>query len=323
MRDKFSLYFFLIGFDHKVVPITDPCGPSGTDDDLQLLLVSEETLRGGSIVNNARIGNNLPELDVMKIDLVKDSPTDLSESLNEEGKISSSAGRVRELGTLLRKPNMPPEKGKCYVIGVTGGIASGKSSIVKRLGKMGAYTVDCDLLGHEAYIPGQPTYNRVVKEFGTEILKDDGTINRQKLGPIVFGDQQKLKLLNSIVWPEIHRMKTEIIDKVSSEGKYSVVIFEGAVLFEAGWEREANEVWCCVIPKDEAVKRIVNRNGLSEDAALKRISSQMSNEERVSKSHVVLSTLWEPDFTGKQCQKAWHLLEDRLKGYYEKNKSSL
>ena len=108
-------------------------------------------------------------------------------------------------------------------------------------------------------------------------------------------------------------MKTEIIDKVSKEGKHRIVVFEGAVLFEAGWEKEANEVWCCVIPRDEAVKRIVNRNGLTEEAALKRISSQMSNDERLSKSNVVLSTFWEPDFTEKQCQKAWQLLEDRLK----------
>lgn len=307
------MLLFFLGIEHKVVPITDPCGPSGTDDDLQLLLVSEETLKGGPIVNNTRSENGLPALDVMKINLVEDSPSDLSESLNAEGKISSSAGRVRELGTLLRKPNKLLQKGKCYVIGITGGIASGKSSVVKRLAKMGAFTVDCDLLGHEAYIPGQPAYNRVVKEFGTKILKEDGTINRLKLGPIVFGDKQKLELLNSIVWPEIHRMKTEIIDKVSKEGKHRIVVFEGAVLFEAGWEKEANEVWCCVIPRDEAVKRIVNRNGLTEEAALKRISSQMSNDERVSKSNVVLSTFWEPDFTEKQCQKAWQLLEDRLK----------
>lgn len=276
------------------------------------MLVSEETLRGGPVVNKTRTENGLPELDVMKIDLVEDSPVDLADSLNAEGKVSSSAGRVRELGTLLCKPNKPLKKGECYVIGITGGIASGKSSIVKRLSKMGAYTVDCDLLGHEAYIPGQPAYNRVVQEFGTGILKEDGTINRQKLGPIVFSDKKKLELLNSIVWPEIHRMKMEIIDRVSREGNHKVVCFEGAVLFEAGWEKEANEVWCCVIPKDEAVTRIVQRNGLSEESALARIASQMSNEERVSKSHVILSTLWEPEFTQKQCEKAWQLLTERL-----------
>ena len=246
-----------------MVPITDPCGPSGTDDDLQLLLVSEETIKGGPVVNQTRQQNGLPQLHVMNIDLVGESSTDLSESLNAEGKVSSSAARVRELGQLLREPNQPFEDGKCYVIGVTGGIASGKSSIVKRFEQMGAYTVDCDLLGHKAYNPGEVAYERVVEEFGSDILNEDGTINRRKLGPIVFADKRKLELLNSIVWPEIHRMKQDIIDQVSREGKHKIVVFEGAVLFEAGWDKEANEVWCCVIPKHEAVKRIMDRNKLT------------------------------------------------------------
>jgi len=301
-----------LGIKHKVVSIIDPCGPSGTDDDLQLLLVSEETIRGGPIVNQKRTENGLNTLDIMKINVVGESPTDLSENLNSERKLSSSAGRVRKLGTLLKPPNKPRQTGSSYVIGVAGGIASGKSSIVKRLKNLGAYTVDCDILGHNAYNPGQPAYNKVLEEFGRDILMDDKTIDRRKLGPIVFSDKSKLELLNSIVWPEIHRMKQDIIEQVSKEGKHDVVVFEGAVLFEAGWDKEANEVWSCIIPKKEAVKRIIERNGLTEEAAMKRIDSQMCNEERVQKSHVVLSTLWERNFTQKQCEKAWEQLMERL-----------
>lgn len=274
--------------------------------------MSEETIRGGPVVNQKRVENGLPTLDIMNINLVGDSPTDLSENLNSEGKLSSSASRVRELGELLRPPNKPRQSGSCYVIGVAGGIASGKSSVVKRLENLGAYTVDCDILGHKAYNPGEPAYNKVLDKFGQGILAADKTIDRRKLGPIVFGDKSKLELLNSIVWPEIHRMKQEIIERVSKEGRHDVVIFEGAVLFEAGWDKEANEVWSCIIPRKEAVTRIVERNGLTEEAAMKRIDSQMSNEARVRKSHVILSTLWERDFTQKQCEKAWKLLMGRL-----------
>ena len=299
---------------HKVVPIYDPCGPSGVDDDLHLLVVSDETIKGGELVNKTRKQNNLNQLDVLNIHLVGESPTDLSEDFKSEGKLSSSAARVRCLGELRKEPNIEKwNSSDCYVIGFAGGIASGKSSVVKRLQKLGAYTIDCDLLGHKVYEPGLPAHTKIINEFGRDVLNPDQTINRKKLGPIVFSDPSKLKLLNSIVWPEIGRMKNEIIQKLSSEGKHKVVIFEGAVLFEAGWDNEANEVWCCLVPKEEAVQRIMKRNGLSSQEALKRIESQISNEDRVQKSHVVISTLWEPEFTQTQCEHAWKLLMERIK----------
>lgn len=318
-----SIFFYLLyfntcsGLKHKVVPIYDPCGPSGTDDDLQLLVVSEETIKGGPVVNSKRKENNLPELDVFNINLVGESPTDLAESLKSEGKLSSSAERMRLLGKLRIPQNHPKGEG-CYVIGVTGGIASGKSSMVERLQKLGAYVIDCDKLGHDAYKLGMPAYTEIVKQFGTGILDEENqTINRRKLGPIVFSDPSKLQLLNSIVWPEIHRMKQEKIAELSREGKYKVAFFEGAVLFEAGWDKEPNEIWCCVIPKNEAVQRIMNRNGLPEEEALRRVESQMTNDERVKRSHVILSTLWEPEFSQKQCEKAWELLNQRIGGVDE------
>ena len=125
--------FLFSGIQHKVVSITDPCGPSGTDSDLDLLVVSEETKGGGLIVNAKREENNLHTLDVFQIDLVGEEATDLSQDLNAEGKISSSASRVRTLGTLIKEPNFPKQPGRSYIIGMAGGIASGKSAVVKRL----------------------------------------------------------------------------------------------------------------------------------------------------------------------------------------------
>lgn len=278
-------------------------------------MVSDETVNGASIVNEKRKENGLPHLDVLNVHLVGESPTDLSESFKSEGKLSSSAERMRLLGTLRKPPNHIGENREgCYVVGVAGGIASGKSSMVSRLKKLGAYTIDCDKLGHETYKPGMPAYMEIVKQFGTDIVDEDTQeIIRRKLGSIVFSDPSKLQLLNSIVWPEIHRMKKEKIAELSKEGKLKVVFFEGAVLFEAGWDHEADEVWCCIIPKDEAVQRIMDRNGLSRDNALRRVESQkMTNQERVNRSHVVLSTFWEREFSQKQCEKAWELLNERL-----------
>jgi len=299
------------GLKHKVVALTDICGPSGTDDDLQLLVASEETKKGGNIVNKTRTLNGLQTLDIELINMVEDNPNDLSDGLNKEGKVSSSAYRVRLLGSLRKEPNFPKQD-DCYIIGITGGIASGKSSIVKRLQDLGAYTIDCDKLGHEAYLPGHEAYKRIIEHFGESILNEDNTIDRKKLGPLVFGDKKELEMLNSIVWPEILQMMEDIIKKIKEDGTHNVIVYEAAIIFESGWDKRANEVWSCVVPKEEAVKRIQNRNGLSAEQAESRIAAQMENKERVQRSHVILSTLWEPKFTQCQVEKSWQLLQKRI-----------
>lgn len=300
------------GLKYKVVPLYDTCGPSGPDDDIQLLVVSEETINGGPVVNETRKQNGLQQLDVLSIDIIADDCRDVSDSVNAEDKLSSSRQRIRELGVLRKESTRAKEPGKCYVIGMTGGIASGKSSVVKRFEKLGAYTIDCDKLGHSAYLPGRTAFKLIVEEFGAEILSTEGTVDRKKLGPIVFNNKDKMKRLNEIVWPEIRQIRKEIIEKVESDGKHDVIMFEGAVLFESGWDKDANEVWCCVIPVEEAVQRLKDRNGLSEEQAMSRIATQMTNQERVDRSHVVLSTLWEPEFTQTQVEKAWRLLNERI-----------
>ena len=87
---------------------------------------------------------------------------------------------------------------------------------------------------------------------------------------------------------------------------------EAAVLLEAGWDDAVDEVWVSIVPSDEAIRRVVDRNGLSEEAAEKRLRAQLSNEDRVAKANVVLSSLWEPEVTQKQCEKAWSLLLKRI-----------
>lgn len=302
----------ILGLKYKVVPLYDTCGPSGTDDDIQLLVVSEETINGGPVVNETRKQNGLQQLDVLSIDIIADDCRDVSDSVNAEDKLSSSRQRIRELGVLRKESTRAKEPGKCYVIGMTGGIASGKSSVVKRFEKLGAYTIDCDKLGHSAYLPGRTAFKLIVEEFGEEILSTEGTVDRKKLGPIVFNNKDKMRRLNQIVWPEIRQIRKEIIEKVESDGKHDVIMFEGAVLFESGWDKDTNEVWCCVIPVEEAVQRLKDRNGLSEEQAMSRIATQMTNQERVDRSHVVFSTLWEPEFTQTQVEKAWRLLNERI-----------
>ncbi|XP_037266799.1 bifunctional coenzyme A synthase [Falco rusticolus] len=293
---------------YDIVPLADPYGPSVTDPDLQCLVVSEETRRGGEAVNKKRLENGLPELALYEIVLMKDP----DHSQNEEEKISSSSLRQRLLGTLLRPPRQDPAlPSRPYVIGLTGGTGSGKTSIAKLLGQLGAFLIDADKLGHAVYVPGGPAYKQVVATFGAEILNEDGTINRKVLGAKVFGNHERLKSLTDIVWPEMAQMVKEQIGEADARGK-AVCVLDAAVLLEAGWQDMVHEVWTAIIPEEEAVKRIMVRDGLSEEAAYSRLRSQMSNSQRVEQSQVVLCTLWEPDVTRKQVEKAWELLQQRL-----------
>ncbi|KAM6312152.1 bifunctional coenzyme A synthase [Podargus strigoides] len=293
---------------YDIVPLVDPYGPSVTDPDLQCLVVSEETRRGGAAVNKKRLENGLPELALYEILMMKDP----DHSQNEEEKISSSSLRQRLLGTLLRPPRPDPALPlRPYVIGLTGGTGSGKTSIAKLLGQLGAFLIDADKLGHAVYVPGAPAYERVVAAFGAEILSEDGTINRKVLGAKVFGSQERLKSLTDIVWPEIAQMVKERVREADAQGK-AVCVLDAAVLLEAGWQDMVHEVWTAIIPEEEAVKRIMARDGLSEEAARSRLRSQMTNSQRVEQSQVVLCTLWEPDVTRKQVEKAWDLLQQRL-----------
>ncbi|XP_039943005.1 bifunctional coenzyme A synthase [Hirundo rustica] len=293
---------------YDIVPLADPFGPSVTDANLQCLVVSQETRRGGEAVNKKRLENGLPELALHEIQLMKDP----DHHQNEEEKISSSSLRQRLLGTLLQPPRQDPALPlRPYVIGLTGGTGSGKTSIAKLLGHLGAFVIDADKLGHAVYVPGGPAYEPVVAAFGAEILNEDGTINRKVLGAKVFGNQERLKSLTDIVWPKIAQLAKERIREAEAQGK-AVCVLDAAVLLEAGWQDMVHEVWTAIIPEEEAVRRIVARDGLTEEAARRRLQSQMTNRQRVEQSQVVLCTLWEPDITRQQVQKAWDLLQQRL-----------
>ncbi|CAN9492874.1 unnamed protein product [Ophioblennius macclurei] len=298
----------------EIVPLDDPFGASIVDPLLECIVVSEETKKGGEAVNKKRLENGLPVLVLHEIQLLKDA----HHTETEEEKISSSSLRSRLLGTLLTPPkdtpHLPPLP---YVIGLTGGSGSGKSSIAKRLEALGAVPIDCDKLGHEVYQPGTAAYHKVLKEFGSDILNEDKTINRRELGRRVFGNQERLKALTDIVWPEIALLAKSQINQARDEGK-QVCVLDAAVLLQAGWTDLVHEIWVTIIPEEEAVSRITERDGVSREDALRRLQSQWSNSKLVEHANVVLSTLWEPEVTRKQVLKAWNLLQKRIQQKHEK-----
>ena len=148
--------------------------------------------------------------------------------------------------------------GSCViVIGLTGGIASGKSTAARYLQGKGAHLIDADVLGHQAYEPGMPANLAIVRAFGEEVRADDGTIDRRALGPKVFGDPAALKRLTDIVWPEIQRMAQAQIAQIKVDSPDAIVVLEAAVLLEAGWESAVDQIWVGVVEPDVAVARAV------------------------------------------------------------------
>ena len=172
-------------------------------------------------------------------------------------------------------------------IGLTGGIGTGKSSVTEAFQSLGAAVINADLLGHDAYLPGTIGFEEVVTEFGQEIVGSDGQIDRKKLGPIVFSDSSKMDRLNEIMHPLIRDLIDErLVSLESTQNKVAVV--EAAILIEAGWKSLFDEVWVVISDREEVINRLGVRNGLSREDALKRIDSQMSNNERIEHGDVVV-----------------------------------
>jgi len=173
------------------------------------------------------------------------------------------------------------------VIGLTGSIGTGKSEAARQLEALGASIISADQVGHEAYTPNTEAWEQVVAAFGYGILQEDGEIDRRKLGGIVFSDPGKLEQLNQIMHPRMARMVANKIEALRIEG-VDVVVVEAALLFEAGWDSLVEEVWVTDSPEQMVIERLKNRNGLSEDEARKRISSQMDRSERLGKADFVI-----------------------------------
>lgn len=296
--------------EYQVVPIEDPYGPSISDASIGAIAVSEETMMGAESINKQRTEMGLRPLEVEVIHIINnDNIQD-----GDEKKISSTTIRKRLLGTLLKKPEVKSLQRRPYLIGLTGCIASGKTSISRRLEGLGAAIINCDVLGHQTYEPGTETFKRVVEVFGSKVVDKFGKIDRGELGKIVFGKKENLLQLNSIVWPAIMDLVHQQVDNFAKQGK-EIVVIDAAVLLEAGWDECVHEVWTAIIPADEAERRILERNvNLTREQARERIQSQMSNEDRIKRSNVVLCTLWEYEVTQKQVEKAWKLLYERLSG---------
>ena len=197
------------------------------------------------------------------------------------------------------------------VIGLTGGIASGKSVAAEQLAALGAMVIDADRLGHRVYEPGTPGFEKVVNEFGHDIVAEDGGINRQVLGGKVFGAPDQMKRLTDIAWPEIRSMAQAQFAAERRKGT-EIVVLEAAVLIEADWIDLVDEVWVLTAKADVARDRLMARNRLSEEQAQSRIDSQISNRDRLEYADVKIDNSGSLEQFQRRVAAQWRKLQRRI-----------
>ena len=197
------------------------------------------------------------------------------------------------------------------IIGLTGGIGSGKSTVARFLAELGAEIVDLDRVGNEALKKGGTAYKKAIKEFGPIILDNNKAINRSKLGEIVFKDPAALKRLNDIVHPEIDKTVAEKTKKNRRRG-IKVLVLEAAAILEAGKAWQMDELWTTIAPEKSVLERLKQRSGYNEAEAKARIHSQLKNEERVKHARVIISNDGNLDELKARVKVEWEKLLKRL-----------
>tara|TARA_Y100001970_G_C14223885_1_gene854371 strand:+ start:2104 stop:2709 length:606 start_codon:yes stop_codon:yes gene_type:complete len=198
-----------------------------------------------------------------------------------------------------------------FVIGLIGGIGSGKSSVSAILQSLGIEIIDADKVGHEAYTPNSEGWKKVISVFGQDIVGPENEIDRKKLGGIVFSDPSEMEKLNKLMHPIIHNLVEEKIKLLSNQG-VKVVVLEAAILIEANWQDLTDEIWLAKSNQEVVIERVQLRNNFTREEIIKRIQSQMSNDEREKHSDIVIDnngtieqlekkvkTLWQSRVNGR------------------------
>ena len=198
-----------------------------------------------------------------------------------------------------------------FVIGLIGGIGSGKSSVSAILHSLGVEIIDADKVGHEAYTPNSEGWKKVISVFGQDIVGPENEIDRRKLGSIVFSDPSEMEKLNKLMHPIIHNLVEEKIKLLSNQG-VKVVVLEAAILIEANWQDLTDEIWLAKSNQEVVIERVQLRNNFTREEIIKRIQSQMSNDEREKHSDIVIDnngtieqleekvkTLWQSRVNGR------------------------
>jgi len=195
-----------------------------------------------------------------------------------------------------------------FIIGLTGNIATGKSTIMQILGELGAEIIDADLLGHVVQQPGGPAYLKIIDAFGSDIVTSEGAIDRRKLGEIVFNYPDRMERLEQIVHPFVAE---RIVERLRQATK-PVVVIEAIKLIEAGLSALCSEVWVVTGPKELQLARLRASRGLTRSAALLRINAQSPQKEKARLASVVFKNTGSLEDLRKHVEEEWARVQPPL-----------
>ena len=193
------------------------------------------------------------------------------------------------------------------ILGLTGGIACGKTTVADTLRNLGAAVVDGDAISHAMTAPGGPALPAIRESFGDDMFDSEGRLIRSRLAGVVFSDPAALETLNSVMQPMI---REEILRQIrwNSEKSFPVCVLDMPLLFEEHLDRLCDLVWCVYLDRETQIRRLTERDGCTRDQALSRIASQMSTEEKAARSQLVISTQGTMEETRRLTEDAYHQL---------------
>lgn len=191
-----------------------------------------------------------------------------------------------------------------YLIGLTGGIASGKSTVSKMLQELGAYIIDADKLAHEITKPNKPAWQDIVAAFGPAVTDASGQINRKRLGKIIFADAAARAKLEAITHPRIEEAVAVSLATARQQG-CKMVVLDAPLLIEVGWHSRVDAVWVVFVDEQTQIVRLMMRDNSSYEDAMARIRAQLSLSEKLKYADVVINNSKTIENTKKQVQKFW------------------
>ena len=174
------------------------------------------------------------------------------------------------------------------IVGLTGGVASGKTAISQVLKGEGAYIIDADQIARELVQPNRPAWNELIRAFGKEILQEDGSIHRKKLADKVFADPKKRKLLNQILHPRIKEEMDRRTKEIGQNDPEAIVVIDAPLIVELGDQRDMDKLIVVASTQTQQIERLKERDGISPEEALRILSSQMPVEEKVKLADYVI-----------------------------------
>ncbi len=202
------------------------------------------------------------------------------------------------------------EEDNSLLLGVTGGIATGKTTVVRMLEELGAPVIDFDLLAREVVEPGKPALESIVGYFGKEILLKDRSLDREKLSGIVFRDMEKRKILESFTHPRIYEVSERQVKKIIERDPNAIIQLDIPLLIEQNLQHMVDKVLVVYIPREKQIERLMERDGIGRECAVDRLGAQMPIDEKLGRADFVIYNEKTLEETKEQVEDLWKALKD-------------